>query len=60
MYINKKQEGTIRRAAEEISRLTTLETCGIDFGENRDRVKLWLTWFQIEANKITRALDKAE
>lgn len=57
MYINKKQEATIKRAAEEINRLTTLESCGIDFGDKRDQVKLWLTWFKIEADKITKALD---
>lgn len=60
MYLGKKREATIRTAAEEIKRLTTLENCGIDFGENKEKVKLWLTWFAIEANKINNALDNAE
>jgi len=57
MYINKTQEAVIRRAVNEICELTTLKTCGIDFGKNEEIVKLWLMWFEIEANKITEVLD---
>lgn len=58
MYINKKQEADIRKATKEINKLTTLESCGIDFGTNKEKVKLWLMWFNVEAQKITKVLDE--
>lgn len=60
MYLTKKEVGEMKRAAEEIKRISTLETCSIDFGANRERVKKWARYFDAYANTITKILDSKE
>lgn len=56
MYMKQGQIMQIRDGVEEIKRLATLETCGLD-EETKEKMKLWVTWFDVYANKIERALD---
>lgn len=56
MYMKNGQIAQIRDAAEEIKRLATLETCGLD-EETKEKMRLWVQWFDIQANKIIGALD---
>lgn len=56
MYMKNGQIIQIRESVEEIKRLATLETCGLD-NETKEKMKLWVMWFDVYANKIERALD---
>lgn len=56
MYMKQGQILQIREATEEIKRLATLESCGLD-AETKEKMKLWVMWFEVHANKIERALD---
>lgn len=56
MYMKKGQIAQIRDAAEEIKRLATLETCGLD-EETKEKMRLWVKWFDLEADKILDSLD---
>lgn len=53
MYMNKGQIAQIREAAEEIKRLATMETCGLILDDDtKEKVRLWVKWFDAQANKI--------
>lgn len=56
MYMKQGQILQIRDAVEEIKNLATLETCGLD-EETKEKMKLWVMWFDCYANKINSALD---
>lgn len=56
MYMKQCQIGQIRSAAEEIKRLSTLETCGLD-DTTKDNMRLWVQWFDVYANQVINALD---
>lgn len=56
MYLKQGQILQIREAAEEIKRLATLETCMLD-EETKEKIRLWVMWFEVYANQITDALD---
>ncbi|WP_313069836.1 hypothetical protein [Lacrimispora sp.] len=56
MYIKQGQILQIREAVEEIKKLTTLETCGLD-NETKEKMKLWVMWFDVYANQIECALN---
>lgn len=58
MYMKKGQITQIRDSAEEIKRLATMETCGLMLDDNtREKVHLWVQWFDGYANQIIKALD---
>lgn len=56
MYMKQCQIEQIRRAAEEIKRLATLENCGLD-DQTKENMRLWVQWFVIYANQIIDALE---
>ena len=56
MYMKKGQIAQIRDSALEIKRLATLEICGLD-EETKEKMRLWVKWFDSEADKIINALD---
>lgn len=56
MYMKQGQTTQIREAAEEIKRLATLETCALDYA-TKEKMRLWVQWFDIYANQILDALD---
>lgn len=60
MYINKKQLSQINHAVNEIKKLATLETCGLNFLDNPDvkqQLRAWTTWFECYAGQIEGALS---
>lgn len=58
MYMKKGQIAQIRDAAEEIKRLATMETCGLKLDDDtREKVWIWVQWFDRQADKINMALD---
>lgn len=58
MYMKNGQISQIRDAAEEIKRLATMETCGLELdNDTREKVRLWVQWFDRQADKINMALD---
>lgn len=58
MYMKNGQITQIRGAAEEIKRLATMETCGLILdADTREKVYLWVQWFDGYANQIIKALD---
>ena len=56
MYITKDREGQIIQAAERIKELATLETCGLP-DDIKKKIKLWVMWFDVEADKILSAME---
>lgn len=53
MRLNKRQRETIINSANEIIRLTTLETCGLSQSTKDELLRTgWLGWFSIEAETI--------
>lgn len=56
MYMKQGQILQIREAVEELHRLASLETCGLD-DETKKKMKLWVSWIDVYADKIERALD---
>ena len=56
MYMKQCQILQIRDAVNEIKRIATLETCGLD-EETKEKMKLWVMWFDVYANQIEDALD---
>lgn len=56
MYMKKGQIAQIRDSALEIKRLATLESCGLD-DETKEKIRFWVKWFDLEADKIVNALD---
>ena len=56
MYMKQCQIEQIRNAAEEIKRLATLETCGLD-DQTKENMRLWIQWFDVYANQIVNALE---
>ena len=58
MYMKNGQIAQIREAAEEIKGLATMETCGLILdADTREKVHLWVQWFDGYANQIIKALD---
>ena len=58
MYMKNGQIAQIRDAAEEIKRLATMETCGLKLDDDtREKVWIWVQWFDRQADKINMALD---
>lgn len=46
----------IRDAIEEIHGLASMENCSLDT-EIKEKIKLWVTWFDAYAYQIENALD---
>lgn len=58
MYMKNGQICQIRDAAEEIKRLATMETCGLKLDDDtREKVWIWVQWFDRQADRINMALD---
>lgn len=56
MYMKQGQIAQIKDAVEEIHGLASLENCGLD-ADVREKIKLWVTWFDVYAYQIENALD---
>ena len=58
MYMKNGQIAQIQEAADEIKRLATMETCGLILDDDtREKVHIWVQWFDGYANQIIKALD---
>jgi hypothetical protein len=63
MYMKQGQLSRIQAAAEEIRRLATMETCGLKdkcgfTDDQMKKIKLWVGWFDIEAEVILKQLER--
>ena len=56
MYMKQGQILQIREAVKEIKKIATMKNCTLD-NETKKKIKLWVMWFDIYANKINDALD---